>query len=168
MNDYKLKFSFSYIDCNNFKEKELNVFRNIISNSRLGRDLKFNSYVNITFEHEDKKHDFPVISVLESFTRGKTNGVIFDVPIGDYNDGTFEKMLLYQTTNKNTGSYGLLFFNTETNLNSHIFNIEYDINELLQHMQRVITSIPFRKTFNAYMENSRKLKSKNIVQLCNE
>ena len=151
MNSYKLKFSYCYIECNNFKEKELVIFRNIISNSRLGRDMLFNCYANITFDNDDKKHEYPIINELNAFTRSKTNGIIFDIPVGDYNDGTFEKVLLYQTTNKNTGCYGLLFFNRETNLNSHVYNIDYDINDLIQHIQRTISNIPFRQTFNDYM-----------------
>ena len=159
---HNLKFLFSYIECNNFKEKELVIFRNIISNSRLGRDMLFNCYANITFDNDDKKHEYPIINELNAFTRSKTNGIIFDIPVGDYNDGTFEKVLLYQTTNKNTGCYGLLFFNRETNLNSHVYNIDYDINELIQHLQHTISNIPFRKTYNEYMEKSKALK--NIIK----
>lgn len=167
MNSYKLKFSFCYIECSNFKEKELIIFKNIISNSRLGRNVIFNCYANITFDSDDKKHEYPIINELETFARSKTNGIIFDIPVGDYNDGTFEKVLLYQTTkyqtsNKNTGCYGLLFFNRETNLNSHVYNIDYDINDLIQHLQHTISNISFRKTYNEYMEKSKALK--NIIK----
>ena len=81
MSSYNLKFFYCYIDCNNFKEKELLIFRNIVSNARLGNDIKFSSYGTITFNHEDTKHEYPILTELSSFSRGKTNAIIFDMPV---------------------------------------------------------------------------------------
>jgi hypothetical protein len=163
MNTHKLKFSFCYVDCNNFKEKDLIIFNNLVKNARIGRDLKFDSYANILFDESDTKHEFPILTKLQSFTRGKTNAILYTMPIDEYNDGTFTHCMIYQTTNKNTGSYGALFYNLETELFSHIYNIEYNPNDLVQHLQRVVLNIPFRKTFNALMENTRKLKKNTVM-----
>ena len=79
MKTYNLKFLFSYIDCNNFKEKELILLRNFISGCRLGNEINFSHYAIVTFDENDKKHDFPIVTEIENFARSKTNGIIFNM-----------------------------------------------------------------------------------------
>ena len=68
-NSYMLKFNYCFVECTNFKEKELNILRNIISKARLGKELVFYRYANISFNENDSKHEYPVITEFENFAR---------------------------------------------------------------------------------------------------
>ena len=137
-NSYQLKFSLCYIDCTNFKEKELLILRNIIANARLGRQLSFSNYAIITFDNEtDKKHEYPNITEIPSYGRGKTNGIIFDI-IDEQLKSRFNKCLLYKTQYKTEGYYGYVFYNTETNESNHIFNVSFMPDELCIHIGKSI------------------------------
>ena len=159
MKTYNLKFLFSYIECNNFKEKELVLLKNFISGARLGREIKFNSYATITFNETDKKHDFPIVTELESFTRGKTNAIVFDMENTVLNDGVFTKCVIYQTLCKNEGCFGYVLFNEETGKSTHSFNIEFDTNELVKHIYKSITSIPQRPMIEKMLAESLAIKN---------
>lgn len=163
MNTYNLKFLFSYIECNNFKEKELLLLRNFISGCRLGREIKFSHYATVTFDENDKKHDFPIVTEIENFTRGRTNGIIFNMENTSLNNGVFTKCFVYQTLFHNNGAYGYILFNDETGESTHTFNIEYDANELVKHIYQSITAIPNRPKLTKMLEESiaiKKIKNK--------
>lgn len=163
MKNYNLKFIFSYIECNNFKEKDLILLRNFISGCRLGREIKFSHYANVTFDENDKKHDFPIVTEIESFTRGKTNGVVFDMENTSLNNGVFTKCFIYQTLFNNSGAYGYILFNDETNEITHSFNIEYDANELVKHIYTSITSINKRPMLKEMLAKSLEVKKKKNI-----
>lgn len=158
MKVYNLNFLFSYIDCNNFKEKELIVLRNFIKGTRIGREIKFANYANISFDVEDVKHDKPIVTELEQFTRSKTNGIIFNMENTELNNGVFNKCVIYQTLFTNSGAYGYILWNTETNDSVHEFNVEYDGNELIKHIYRTINSLPIRDKLNKMLISSISLK----------
>jgi hypothetical protein len=163
MKNYNLKFIFSYIECNNFKEKDLILLRNFISGCRLGREIKFSHYANVTFDENDKKHDFPIVTEIESFTRGKTNGIVFDMENTSLNNGVFTKCFIYQTLFNNSGAYGYILFNDETNEITHSFNIEYDANELVKHIYTSITSINKRPMLKEMLAKSLEVKKKKNI-----
>lgn len=128
------KFAIPYINCSNFKEKDTLVLRNIIKGARIGDMLKFASYGNITFSEEDVPHWNPVITELDSFTRSKTNCMIFDID----SNCQYNKMFLYHTILPQHGFYGLLLYNSNINKFLHIYNIGYDINNLVIKMFKII------------------------------
>lgn len=163
MKKYNLKFIFSYIECNNFKEKELILLRNFVSGCRLGREIKFSHYANVTFDENDTKHDFPIVTEIESFTRGKTNGIVFDMENTSLNNGVFTKCFVYQTLFNNSGAYGYILFNDETNEITHSFNIEYDANELVKHIYTSITSINKRPMLKEMLAKSLEVKKKKSI-----
>lgn len=166
MNTYNLKFMFSYVDCNNFKEKELIIFRNFVSGCRLGREIKFSNYATVTFDENDKKHDFPIVTEIENFTRSKTNGIVFNMENTSLNNGVFTKCFVYQTLYHNDGAYGYVLFNDETGDSVHIFNVEYDVNELVKHIYRSISSIPNRDKLRKMLAQSieiSKMKNKKLI-----
>ena len=163
MKKYNLMFIFSYIECNNFKEKDLILLRNFISGCRLGREIKFSHYANVTFDENDTKHDFPIITEIESFTRGKTNGIVFDMENTSLNNSVFTKCFIYQTLFNNSGAYGYILFNDETNESTHSFNIEYDANELVKHIYTSITSINKRPILNEMLAKSLAFKKKKNI-----
>lgn len=154
MKTYNLKFLFSYIDCNNFKEKELILLRNFIGGCRLGREIKFSHYAMVTFDENDKKHDFPIVTEIENFARSKTNGIVFNMENTSLNNGVFTKCFVYQTLFRNSGAYGYILFNDETGDSIHTFNVEYDTNELIKHIYRSISSIPNRPKLAKMLEDS--------------
>lgn len=160
---HNLKFLFSYIECSNFKEKELILFRNFVAGARLGREIKFSNYATVTFNEEDTKHDFPIVTEIDSFTRGKTNGIVFDMEKTSLNNGVFNKCFVYQTIYHNSGAYGYILFNSETGDSVHTFNVEYDTNELVKHIYNSITAIPNRPKLAKMLQDSiaiRKMRNK--------
>lgn len=124
-----------YINCDNYKEKELMHFIGIISGSRTGLLLNGYSFGNIIFNEEDKKHEFPIIMELDSFSRSKTNCLIYNIK----NDNKYNKLFIYQTLNKDNPYYGILVYNTETGKSVHIYNIEYDYTKLIIYMFRLLS-----------------------------
>ena len=133
--EYFLKFNMPYITCDNYKEKELLNFIGIVNGSRVGLLLNGYSYANIRFSEEDKKHENPIITELDSFSRSKTNCIIFNIENNKY-----DKIFIYQTLNKENPYYGILAFSTETQKLTHIYNIEYDHSKLIIYMFRMLSN----------------------------
>ena len=132
--EYKLSFNMPYINCDNYKEKELINFIGIINGSRTGLLLNGYKYANIRFDDEDKKHEYPIITELDSFSRSKTNCIIFNS-----NEGRYNKLFIYQSLNKDNPYYGILAYNTDTGKNVHIYNIEYDHSKLIIYIFRLLS-----------------------------
>lgn len=131
---YSAKFEMPYISCVNFKEKESIILSNIIKGSRLGELVNFDGYANISFDEEDKNHWHPQIKPIESFTRNKSNSLVFGIK----GNNKYNKIFVYQTSLKETRFYGFIFYNTETNKCLHIYNVEYDHTKLIIGMFRII------------------------------
>lgn len=122
-----LKFSMPHINCTNFKEKDTLVIRNIIKGARLGDMISFSNYGNISFSNEDKLHWNPIVVDLESFTRSKTNCMIFDINTKN----KYNKAIIYYSILSNDSYYGLLLYNTENNKCSHVHNINSELTNML-------------------------------------
>lgn len=131
--EYKLKFQLPYIDCTNYKEKDLLSFIKLINGSRVGQLLCGYKYGTITYDQEDKQKFYPIANELDNFSRSKTNCVIFNIKEGNYN-----KLILYQSILKDSGFYGFVVYNTETNKMLHIYNIDLDYTQLLGTIQRIL------------------------------
>jgi hypothetical protein len=57
-------------------------------------------------------------------------------------------------------------FNDETGDSVHIFNVEYDVNELVKHIYRSIASIPNRDKLRKMLAQSieiSKMKNKKLI-----
>lgn len=141
-NSYKLDFKICYLECSNFKEKELLYIRNLISTIRLGHQLSFNCYATITFNDDDKKHVNPNVTELSNYGRGKTNGIVFTIN-NDVDDlCTYNKLLIYKTQYSNSGSpyYGYVLYNEDKNL--HIYSPgDCEYYELCIHIFRTLRNI---------------------------
>lgn len=158
--NYKLKFNWCYIDCNNFKEKELILLRNTIACTRISNDITFYKYANISFDENDKKHETPIVTEFDNFTRSKTNAIIFDMKNTEKNPGKFNKCIIYQHIMKNDGFYGFVFYNTETGRYNHIYNITNDRNELLVNIWRSIDIMQREEMYSYYMNRANTLSNK--------
>lgn len=150
-NNYTLKFNYCFIECTNFKEKELNVLRNIISKARLGKELVFYRYANISFNENDSKHEYPVITEFENFARGKTNAIIFKMDNEMSSQEKYNRCIIYQTVSKNDGFYGYLFYNTETGEYNHTYNLTYELTNLFSHLYQSIDFINREKLYDDYL-----------------
>lgn len=133
-NNIELKFEMPYIDCLNFKEKELQTIINIISGSRVGQLISFNGYYNISFNEEDKQHWKPILSNLESFSRSKTNCFSYNI----LNGNKYDKVFIYQTGGKEGGFYGFLFLNSIENKSLHLYNLKYDYTSLIVYLNQMV------------------------------
>ena len=128
------KFEMPYITGANFKEKEILNIANIITSSRLGDDVYFSGYGHMSFIEEDNKHWYPHITKLDGFTRNKTNVMMLSIK----SNNKYDNIFIYQTTTKDSGFYGILCFNTETQKSLHIYNVEYDWSRLVIVLSRVV------------------------------
>ena len=133
-NTYILKFEMPYIDCGNFKEKEILVINSIISGARVGQLLYFNGYGNISFNQEDKQHWKPIVTYLDGFSRSKTNCICYGIP----NCKRFDRVFVYYNGVRDSLYFGLLFYNTQTNDCLHLYNFTYDYTNLIVNLARVI------------------------------
>lgn len=131
----KLKFWHQYINCNNFKSKQVTPLRKTIEASRLSVNLKFRSYGNISFESDDVKHKYPIVNELEDFHRTKTNCIIYDIVD---NNGMFDKLFLYQTFNSkgNLSFFGYVMLNEKTNKMWHKYFIEAEDDALCRDLNK--------------------------------
>ena len=150
--NYQLKLAICYTECSNFKEKELLIMRNIFSGARLGELLSFRAYGTITFDEEiDHKHECPNIVELDSFVRGKTNCIIFDLH-DSKTEWNFKKCLIYKTQYKNDCYFGYIFYDTETGIINNIYNVNFALDELCIHIWKTL-EILSRNNKNLYYFN---------------
>ena len=133
-NSYELKFEMPYIDCGIFKEKEILNILNIISGSRLGQNVGFGGYYNICFNEEDKQHWKPIFTLLDGFSRSKTNSFCLNIS----NNSRFDKVFIFYNGVKDSLYYGLVFLNSETNKSLHLYNLDYDYTNLIVNISRTI------------------------------
>lgn len=134
MEEYIGKFEMPYIECQNFKEKEGYIISGIISGGRIGSFINFSGFANIAFDDEDIQHWHPKVTILEKFTRSNSNALVYNIN----SNNKYNKIFVYKTNTKDSGFYGLLFYNTETNKSLHIFNVELDYSRLVINMSRVV------------------------------
>lgn len=127
------KLHMPYTECVNFKEKEAMHIASIVNGARISDYLGFIGYANITFDEEDYKHWNPKFNVLESFTRNKSNALMYVLRKCEY-----DRLFIYKTNTKESGFYGIVLYNTETGKSSNVFNIELDYSRLMITIGRII------------------------------
>lgn len=132
--EYKLKFMMPYINCDNFKEKDLNNLLGVINGTRIRDLIKGYKYGNIKFDEEDKQKFYPIVNELENFTRSKTNCIIFDV-----DSKKFEKLFLYQTLNRENPYYGIVGLKHDGK-SVHIYFIDLEYSVAVINMYKMIGS----------------------------
>lgn len=137
--EYTLKFEMPYINCDNFKEKDLVNLLGVITGTRINEQIENYTYGNIRFEQDDKQHWKPIASELDVFSRSKTNCIIFNVK----NSNKYSKLFVYQTLNRENPYYGIVGLKKEIDINGnnptvHIYNLELDYSALVITMNRII------------------------------
>lgn len=149
MNKYNFKFWRWYFRCDNFNVKQSSIILCAISQGRLNDFMKFSSYGNITFNDGDK-HNELFVEELESFSRNKTNCLIFNLPYNEKNDGRFNKLFLYQSNGTQHSFYGYLFYNTETKEILHKYCVDHEYDELCIALTKSFNTFSLSKLFNFY------------------
>lgn len=132
---FDLKFIMAYIEPFNFKEKDIKIIDNIITNARLGNNIYFYKVGNISFAEDDVKHWNPHIELFDSYKRGKTNCICFKHK--DPGNHAFKYIFVYETNNHDNGFYGIIAYDEHNNTNSHIYGLAWDYTNLVVNLQRV-------------------------------
>lgn len=132
----KIKFDHQYIKCDNFKSKYVPILLSTIGGSRLGQQIKFKSYANISFDKADTHCEEPIVTYLEQFHRTKTNCLIYDVV--DTED--FDTVYIYHTINArgNGGFFGYVIKNSNTGKQWHKYFIDAAEDELCRSINKTL------------------------------
>jgi len=134
--EYTLKFEMPYINCDNYKEKDLINLLGVVSGTRIGEFVDHYTYGTIKFADNDKQHKYPIVTELDNFARSKTNCIIFDVK--DKYNKKYDKLFVYQTLNRENPYYGIVGTKEENNKSVHIYFLELDYSVLVINMFRMI------------------------------
>lgn len=149
--NYDFDLDVHYIEFDNFKQKQVAIFRHVLEASRLMFDMKFHSYATITLDPEDTHHLHPHIEETEAFNRLKTNCLVYDMPITDANKGYFDKCFIYQSVgSKGNGFYGYLLYNSETKQLDHVFYIEREEGAICRRLNKTISLMRHRDKYQPY------------------
>ena len=134
--EYTLKFEMPYLNCDNFKEKDLYNLMGVITGTRIGEYIEKYTYSNIRFVDSDKQKKYPIVSELENFTRSKTNCIIFDIKENNTNN-KYKKLFVYQTLNRENPYYGIVGLKHD-DTTVHIYFLDFDYSSLVINMFRMI------------------------------
>lgn len=148
---YDLKFSVERIECDNFKQKQVAILRNVIETGRLVLDMKFSTFAIITFKDEDEKHIYPHIEEIPDYNRLRTNCMIYDLFETDANKGFYDKVIIYQTNGaKGNGWFGYFLYNSQTNTYVHKYYIDRTEDELCRQLHKSFNLMRFRDKYAPY------------------
>lgn len=159
LNSYKFNFDIWKLTLSNFKQKESEIFRNIIKETRLGKILSFSNYGICDFE--DDCHIHPIVDELDKFSRSNTNMLIFNISKNDFTGDEYNKLFIYQNLGKIYESYGYVFYNTETKKQIHKYCIEYTLDNLLYSIYNTFYNYKINKKLSETINKDKFLKIKN-------
>jgi len=134
--EYTLKFEMPYINCDNYKEKDLINLFGVITGTRINDMINHYTYGNIKFCDNDIQHKYPIVTELDNFTRSKTNCIIFD--INEKYNHKYRKLFIYQTLNRENPYYGIVGLKSDGETLVHTYFINLDYSVLVINMSRMI------------------------------
>lgn len=133
-NEINLKMTMGFIDPIVFKEKEIQIINNIISGSRLGKNIVFYKYGNLVFDENDKRHFNPKLNLHDSYKRSKINCIAYK---NTCENCTFDYLYVYKTSNSESGFFGILAYNSNKNENIHLYGLNLDYTNLVVNLMRL-------------------------------
>lgn len=150
---YNLKATLLNVINSNFKLKSVENLINLIGKGRLNNQVKFSKYGLITYDENDTKNKFPIVTELDAFNRNKTNCIIYDITDKDVKK-YYNKMFIYKTIVKET-VYGFYLLNTETGDCSHSYELggEFD-DELIVDITKSFNTIKKMNVWKFYSDKS--------------
>lgn len=136
------KMQYLYQDVDNWKEKESIIIINTIGGARIGETVKFHSYANLSFANEDTKNENAIVKCYDKYEKKGTNVLVFDIIADKYNEGKYDKLLIYHKNMKMKTYYGHILLNTKENTATQIADTYGDLNSLLIAVNHTIINIP--------------------------
>ena len=136
---YDFDLDIHYLKFDNFKQKQVGTFRNVLESGRLSMDMKFAGYAIITVDPEDTHSIHPHIEETENFNRLKTNCLVYDMVQNEVNNGLYHKCFVYQDIGaKGNGWYGYILWNKDTGKTSHVYYIEREEGAFCRRMNKTL------------------------------
>ena len=163
MEDYNFKFKkmYPYVETSVLKQKEVSIILNMVRAGRLKNHIKFNSYGECKYEEDDKQLVNPYVFINEKFNRLKTNVLVFDIFINDWNPGIYDKLFIFKSNNAKEPTFNIAFCNTETGVCMHQPVIEYAYDTLMQDIMKVLFTMHRSEIFDFYMKKENKHRTEN-------
>ena len=162
----RIKLSMPYHFPVVFKEKPMGMLVNAIKIARLSDYAKVYKYANITFD--DEQNFYMNVELMDSFKRGKTNGLVLDVlKDNKYYDGSYDKVIIYSQEFKNTSFFAYVLYNTETKQSKHIYGFDRNDGLLISKIYESLTNV-YRKNlirlYTRYMHDGVPLNKLNKLK----
>ena len=154
----KLEFQVCYLDVSPFQERQAEILVSSMLGSRLGRQMRFLSYGTIDFDVTDHKHQYPKVTYIDSFKRGKTQAIVFDLLYNAQNNGMYDKLVIYNTTNAQNPYYGYVFYNSKEGKSSHRFLLDFATDELIKSLHRDFNLMLKSMIIDWYLKKSNAIK----------
>lgn len=154
---FNLEMQLLYLDIGSMKESlTYNIIRGI-GQSRISPYLLFSGYGNLSFDPEDKKHRYPIVTKLDNYTKRKTNCLIYDLGYNTYNNGQYDKLFIYISCSKKESYFGYIFHNTKTGKCSNKFLIPNLIDELIISINSFFYTLLNKVIIDFYLKKNQDL-----------
>ena len=135
----KLQSRAYYYVYDNFKSKTASIIVKSILGSRLSRVMTFEGYGAVSFKMDDCLKANPHVMMQEAFSRVSTSTLVFNIDneYCPYNKVFIFNHILPVKDKLITGSYSLIFYNTETETSMNVRAISLEPEYLLKEIQYV-------------------------------
>lgn len=165
MKDYKLHFDMPYISPDNFKQKHYNILTATIAGSRLREYMSLEGSAHISFNSSDIQQTSPIVTVLDKFSKMKSNCIVYNLSENMSNQNYYDKLFIYQTIGNKHSYYGYILYNSKLNKCTHIYFLEYDDNNLLSSLNKNFSTMYRREIYEHYSKKNDAIKHKNGLGL---
>ena len=156
MKEYILALDIPYLEFDTYKEKSALSLQLLIKGSRISEHISFCGYGTadfVTTNHQEVK-----VEITDTFKRGKTNCIIYNLIPTKYNPGIFDKVFIYYSVTGNSTFYGYVLYNTKTKKHSHKYCIDYADDVLVRYIMGSLTFLPQMKIYGYYIEQDKRLR----------
>lgn len=146
---YKTEFDRLYLEPAKFARRDAFSIMQSIGVLRVGQEgLAFEGFGIISFDEADTQHRYPIITKLDEF-KPKANCLIFDCNKDpkSFNNGRYDKCVVYQNIGKNAQSYGFITWNDNTGRRYHNTYINYDVHDLFAALNRTYVNLNSIKNY---------------------
>lgn len=130
-----------HFTCDPIKQKHSMIIRNLLERSRLQNQIEFDTYAILTFSDEDSLLKYPHIESIDTFSKSKTNCLIYNLKYTDENPGVFNKLFITFYQGKHISYYGYMMYNTETKKFNHKYFVSAEFGELAVSLNKSFHSI---------------------------
>ena len=147
MEKFEIELSLPHVKFDSFKKKQMQILKNLLDTCRLMNLMRFSSYGSITYT--DKSEKKIVIEECEKYTRSNSYCLIYDVLDTPYDDGRYDKVIIYYSSIKQD-YYGFFLYNSNTKKSTHIYCLRYEDDNLAHRIYSALTSSIRKPLFDYY------------------